>query len=47
MFYKDNVPHSPYFDLLNPILEKINLKSLVRIKANNSLGGLEESKTDR
>jgi hypothetical protein len=37
MFYKDNVPHSPYFDLLNPILEKINLKSLVRIKANLSI----------
>jgi hypothetical protein len=33
-FYKHNVPTSQYFEILNPIVEKINPVSLLRIKAN-------------
>tara|TARA_R100000322_G_scaffold149186_1_gene106048 strand:- start:328 stop:840 length:513 start_codon:yes stop_codon:yes gene_type:complete len=33
-FYENNRPNSPYFDNLQTLLNKLNCKSLVRIKAN-------------
>ena len=33
-FYKFYSPQSPYIDLINPLIEKINPISIVRIKAN-------------
>jgi hypothetical protein len=33
-FYQENAPQSDYIKILNPILEKLNIFSLIRIKAN-------------
>ena len=33
-FYSNEKPFSSYFDLLKPIFDKINVRSLVRVKAN-------------
>tara|TARA_R100001244_G_scaffold129710_1_gene101308 strand:- start:540 stop:1016 length:477 start_codon:yes stop_codon:yes gene_type:complete len=33
-FYKENVITSNYFDLIKPVLEKLKVKSLIRIKGN-------------
>ena len=33
-FYENNRPNSPYFNNLQPLLNKLNCKSLVRIKVN-------------
>ena len=38
MFYTDNQPVSKYFPLLKPILEKLDARSIIRIKANLKLG---------
>ena len=38
MFYTDNQPVSKYFDLVQPILETIKARSIIRIKANLKLG---------
>ena len=35
-FYRDNLVKSDWFNYMNPILEKLNLVSLLRIKANLS-----------
>ena len=34
LFYSDHKINSPHFDILRPIITKIDLKALVRIKAN-------------
>jgi len=34
MIYNENVPMSPYYEKMIPILEKLDAKCLVRIKAN-------------
>ena len=34
MFYDGNVPMSPFYDKLIPLLEKLEAKSLIRVKAN-------------
>ena len=34
LFYIDSVVKSAYFDMLNPLISKLNTKALVRIKAN-------------
>lgn len=34
IFYKEGVINSDYFDLLQPILDKLNIKTLDRIKLN-------------
>ena len=33
-FYIDNVPMSPHYDTLVPLLEKLGAKGLIRVKAN-------------
>ena len=47
-FYNDNVEgyqtiHSAYFDVLNPIIEKLNSRVMIRIKANLRAGALAHS----
>ena len=37
IFLREGVINSNYFDLLNPILEKLNAKSLYRIKLNMTI----------
>jgi len=37
MFYKDHIPQSQYINILSGVIEKINPKSLVRIKSNLSI----------
>jgi hypothetical protein len=34
MFYNDQVPKTPLFNELLPLIQKIELKSLIRVKAN-------------
>ena len=34
MFYIDNVPKSPHYDTLVPLLEKLGARGLLRVKAN-------------
>ena len=34
LFYDSNVPYSSFFDLLTPILEKLGVNSLIRVKSN-------------
>ena len=34
MFYENNIPRSPYYDKLIPLLEKLETRCLLRIKAN-------------
>ena len=34
MFYESNMPTSPHYDILIPLLEKLDAKCLIRIKAN-------------
>ena len=34
MFYRSNIPVSPFFDILYPLLKKLEVKSLLQVKAN-------------
>ena len=34
LFYNDQVPHTPLFNELLPLIQKLKLKSLIRVKAN-------------
>ena len=34
LFYENDVPNSSFFDLLTPILEKLGVNSLIRVKSN-------------
>jgi hypothetical protein len=44
LFYKNNSPASNYLEILDPILRKLNIVSLVRVKANLSTvsGNIEQ-----
>lgn len=33
--YRDHKPNSDYFDLIVPVIEKLNINSLIRVKVNN------------
>ena len=41
MFYQNNVPISPFWGVIEPIISKIDPKSLIRCKANLVLGSKE------
>ena len=34
LFYRDNVPNSDFFNILEPLIKQINPISLIRVKAN-------------
>lgn len=34
LFYENDIPNSSFFDLIKPIFEKVNVNSLIRVKAN-------------
>ena len=34
MFYKNSMPNSNFFELIFPLLNKLNIKGLIRVKAN-------------
>ena len=34
LFYENDVPNSSFFDLIKPILGKLNVDSLIRVKSN-------------
>lgn len=46
MFYINNTPNSNYFNLLYPLLDKLNPRSLIRIKGNCYPNLFREVKND-
>jgi hypothetical protein len=41
MFYDDNKINSNFYDLIIPLIEKLNVRSLIRVKANMTIGDPE------
>lgn len=41
LFYDKDTPSSDFFNLIIPILEKLDIRSLIKIKANLTIGDLD------